>query len=62
MKVEFIASLVALVRIVPETCLISSELGCVRNLDELVVCLDPVPISETLLVGRDRFRCESFGE
>lgn len=62
MKVEFIASLVALVRVVPEAGLISSELGCVRDLDELVVCLDPVPVGETLLVGSDRFRCESFGE
>jgi hypothetical protein len=62
MKVEFIASLVALVRIVPEAGLISSELGRVRDLDELVVCLDPVPVGETLLVGSDRFRCESFGE
>lgn len=62
MKVELIASLVALVRIVPETGLIGSELGRVRDLDELVIRLDPVPVGETLLVGRDRFRCESFGE
>ena len=62
MKVELITSLVALVREVPETGLISSELGCVRDLDELVVGLDPFPVSEASLVGRDWFRCESFGE
>jgi hypothetical protein len=55
MKVEFIASLVALVRVVPEAGLIGSELRRVRDLDELVVCLDPVPVGETLLVGSDRF-------
>ena len=53
MKVELITSLVALVREVPETGLISSELGCVRDLDELVVGLDPFPVSEASLVGRD---------
>jgi len=53
MKVELITSLVALVREVPETGLISSELGCVRDLDELVVGLDPFPIGEASLVGRD---------
>lgn len=53
MKVEIITSLVALVREVPETGLICSELGCVRDLDELVVGLDPFPVGETSLVGRD---------
>jgi len=53
MKVEFITSLVALVRVVPETGLICSELGCVRDLDELVVGLDPVPVGKTSLVGCD---------
>ena len=54
MKVELITSFVALVREVPEAgpiyCV--GELGCVRDLDELVVSLDPIPVSETLLVGR----------
>jgi len=53
MKVELITSLVALVREVPEAGLICSELGCVRDLDELVVGLDPVPVGETSLVGCD---------
>ena len=53
MKVELITCLVALVRVVPEAGFINSELRCVRDLDELVVCLDPVPVSETLLLGED---------
>ena len=53
MEVELITSLVALVRVVPEAGLISTELGCVRDLDELVVSLDPVPVGKASLVGRD---------
>ena len=53
MKVELITSLVALVREVPEAGLICNELGCVRDLDELVVGFDPVPVGETSLVGCD---------